>query len=183
MSLPTFDPQTPLFSLAALAGPRFAENDRFRLFAEKIYPRLVRARSQLAACYCAENGRPAVEPVLVTGVTVLQFLENVPDREAVEWLHRPIGWAFALNRAPGEPGFDPTVVVRYRERLLKHQRAPVVFTAILEGLQEAGLVTRQSKQRLDSMFVMGRLARMSRLECVRETLWSRAGRSRRARRR
>jgi transposase len=101
---------------------------------------------------------------------LLQFLENVPDRQAVELLGYHAGWAFALNRALGEPGFDPTVLVRFRERLIEHKQAPVVFGAILEGLQEAGLVSRQSKQRLDSMFVMGRLARMSTLECVRETL-------------
>jgi hypothetical protein len=76
----------------------------------------------------------------------------------VELLGYHAGWAFALNRALGEPGFDPTVLVRFRERLIRHEKAAAVFTAILEGLQEAGLVARQSKQRLDSMFVMGRPA-------------------------
>jgi hypothetical protein len=157
----------------------FAADDRFRLFAEKICPQLVAARPELVSCYCPDNGRPAVEPVLVAGVTMVQFLENAPDRQAVELLGHHAGWAFALNRALGEPGFDPTVLVRFRERLIAHQKAAVVFTAILEGLQKAGLVPRQGKQRLDSMFVLGRLARMSTLECVRETLRLGTGRGRR----
>src|SRR5208282_3699112 len=40
----------------------------------------------------------------------------------------------------------------------------------LQGLKEAGLVERRCAQRLDSMQIMGLVSRMSRLECVRETL-------------
>ena len=34
--------------------------------------------------YCADNGRVACEPVLLLGVSILQYLEGVPDRQAVE---------------------------------------------------------------------------------------------------
>jgi hypothetical protein len=44
------------------------------------------------------------------------------------------------------------------------------FTTILEALVEAGLVSRQSRQRLDSTQMFGRVAKMSRLDCVRESL-------------
>lgn len=170
MSLPTFDPQARLFSLAAATGQAFAADNRFRLFGEKIYPLLVAERPKLEGCYCADNGRPAIEPVLGLGLSVLQFLEGVPDRQAVELLQYHAGWALALNRPLGEPGFDPSVLSRFRTRLVQHQQAPVAFAAILRGLQEAGLVARQSKQRLDSMYVLGKLERMNTLECVRETL-------------
>lgn len=170
MSLPDFQPQAPLFSWAALSGQLFAASDRFRLFAEKVYPHLIAARDELAACYCVDNGRPAVEPVLLAGVSLLQFLENVPDRPAVELLGYHAGWAFALNRSVGEAAFHPTALVRFRERLIEHEQAHLAFAAILEALQQAGLVARQSPQRLDSMFVIGRLARMNSLECVRESL-------------
>jgi hypothetical protein len=79
MSLPEFCTQQSLFGRATRLSELFVPDNRFRLFAEKIYPLLVGARPQLAACYCADNGRSAVEPVLVLGVSLLQFLENVPD--------------------------------------------------------------------------------------------------------
>jgi hypothetical protein len=41
---------------------------------------------------------------------------------------------------------------------------------VLEALVEAGLVARQSRQRLDSTQMFGRVSRMSRLDCVRESL-------------
>ena len=68
MSLPVFDPQTHLFGLQSRSSDVFSETDRYRLFAQKIYPLLVEARPKLEACYCQNNGRPAVEPVLLLGV-------------------------------------------------------------------------------------------------------------------
>src|SRR5271169_4099606 len=86
MSLPAFSTQAELFSTAGLSGCLFGPTDRYRLFALKIYPVLVQARSQLEGCYCADNGRVALEPVLLLVVSLLQYLEAIPDRQAVELL-------------------------------------------------------------------------------------------------
>ena len=81
----------------------FAPTDRYRLFAKVLYPPLVAARATLEKCYCPENGRVALEPVLMLGVSLLQFLDGVPDRQAVEMLRYHAGWNFALNRQFGRP--------------------------------------------------------------------------------
>ena len=70
MSLPAFTTQAELFSTAGLSGCLFGPTDRYRLFALKIYPVLAQARSQLQGCYCADNGRVALEPVLLLGVSL-----------------------------------------------------------------------------------------------------------------
>lgn len=170
MSLPDFSTQSSLFSMAALSGALFPEEDRYRIFARLIYPRLAAARSQLEKCYCADNGRVAIEPVMMLGVSVLQYLDGLPDRAAVDMLHYHAGWNFALNRQLGEELFHPTSLVNFRQRLIEHGLSAIGFEAVLDGLVEAGLVTRRSRQRLDSTQVFGKLSRMSRLECVRETL-------------
>jgi hypothetical protein len=72
MSLPAFVAQPQLFSTAACARQLFGPANRYRIFAEKIQPLLVRARAKLAAASCADNGRPAIEAVLVLGVSLLQ---------------------------------------------------------------------------------------------------------------
>jgi len=84
MSLPAFSTQAELFSTAGLSGSLFASDDRYRLFALKIYPVLAGIRAKLEACYCADNGRIAIEPVLLLGLSLLQYLEAVPDRQAVD---------------------------------------------------------------------------------------------------
>src|SRR3569623_2992092 len=72
MSLPDFITQAELFSTAGLSGTLFAEKDRYRLFAWKVYLALARARIQLEKCYCPEKGRVAIEPVLLLGESILQ---------------------------------------------------------------------------------------------------------------
>jgi transposase len=170
MSLPAFSTQSELFSTAGLSRSLFEPTDRYRLFAKLVYPRLAQVRSELAGCYCEENGRSAVEPVLLLGVSVLQYVEGVPDRQAVERLKYHAGWSFALNRQIGDELFHPTTLVNFRQRLVEHDLSLVAFGMVLEALIEAGLVPRQSRQRLDSTQMFGRVSRMSRLDCVRETL-------------
>jgi transposase len=170
MSLPDFSTQGELFSTAGLSASLFAPTDRYRLFAKLVYPPLAAARGDLKSCYCLENGRVALEPVLMLGVSLLQYLDDVPDRQAVELLRYHAGWNFALNRQLGDPVFHPTSLVNFRQRLEEHQQSALGFTTILNALEAAGLVSKQSRQRLDSTQILGRVARMSRLDCVRETL-------------
>ena len=170
MSLPSFSTQSELFSTAAISSSLFPDTDRYRLFARLIYPQLVAARAQMEGCYCPDNGRLAIEPVLMLGVSLLQFLDGLPDRAAVEMLRYHAGWNFALNRQLGDELFHATSLVNFRQRLIEKDLSPLGFQAILDGLVEAGLVARQSRQRLDSTQIFGRISRMSRLECVRETL-------------
>jgi IS5 family transposase len=170
MSLPTFSAQGELFSTAGLSASLFAQTDRYRLFAKLVYPALVAVRPALEKCYCPDNGREALEPVVMMGTSILQYLDGVPDRQAVELIRYHAGWNFALNRQVGDAVFHPTSLVNFRHRLEEHQQSALAFTTILQALEEAGLVSRQSRQRLDSTQMMGRVARMSRLDCVRESL-------------
>ena len=103
MSLPQFSGQAELFSTAGLSSGLFAQSDRYRLFGKLVYPALAAARSTLEKFYCAENGRVAIEPVLLLGVSLLQHLDGVPDRQAVELLryHELTGATHTLVRFSG----------------------------------------------------------------------------------
>ncbi len=171
MSLPAVDSQPTLFgSIAAVAGDLFAEDDRYRLFARKVWPVLAGTRAELEKCYCCDNGRPGIEPVVLLGVLVFQFLERLPDRQALEMVKYHLGWKLALNLELEQPAFHPTVLVYFRQRLLEHGQAMLIFSAVLEALQEEGLIAKKTRQRLDSTHVVGVVARLSTLECTRETL-------------
>ena len=54
--------------------------------------------------------------------------------------------------------------------MLDYEQSGLGFTTVLNALEKAGLVSRQCRQRLDSTRMFGRVARMSRLDCVRESL-------------
>jgi hypothetical protein len=54
--------------------------NRYRLFQEeKIGPKLLALEPKLHWLYCKDNGRSAVDPVMLCGVTLLQFMEKVAD--------------------------------------------------------------------------------------------------------
>src|SRR6266536_208586 len=118
MSLPDFTTQAALFSISSRTDQLFGAADRYRLFASKIYPLLVSARASLEKLYCLDNGRPAVEPVLLSGVSLLQYLAALPDRPAVDQLGHPAGWNFALHRCLAGEVIHPTCLLHFRQRLI-----------------------------------------------------------------
>lgn len=142
----------------------------FTFFAGRIYPLLETYRDKLALTYCADNGRPSVEPVLLLGVLALQFVEKIPDRQAAENVQYDLRWRLALHMGLDDNSFDPSLLTKFRDRLLKGGLERVVFEAILNQLVTDGWVPKRSKQRLDSTHVCGLLKDMSRLECARQTI-------------
>jgi hypothetical protein len=171
MSLPQFDVQGSLFeSLGAIAPELFSDNDKYKRFAQKVWPVLAQSREQLLECYQADNGRPGVEPVMLLGVMIFQFLERVADRQAVELVKYHLGWKLALNLKLSEGGFHPTTLVYFRQRLIEYAKADVAMRAVLEALQKEGFIPKRSKRRLDSTHVLSAVRDLSALECVRESL-------------
>ena len=144
--------------------------ERFLFFREKVWPALLSVGPSLNTMYCADNGRPAVNPVRLLGVTLLQYMEKLPDRQAVEAMVFDVRWKCALEMEVDEGGFDPTVLVRFRERLTEHGLEGIGVEAALDAMRQAGYMGKKSKQRVDSTHVVGLVAEMSRLECVRETM-------------
>jgi transposase len=171
MGLPKFETQGSLFeSLGSIAPQLFDSDDRYKLFALKIWPLLSGCREELARCYDQGNGRPGVEPVVLLGVSIFQFLERIPDRQAVEMVKYHLGWKLALNLSLNDRGFHSTTLVNFRQRLLENDKGHVAFQTVLEALQKEGLIPKRAKQRLDSTHVLSAVREMSALECVRETL-------------
>ena len=170
MSIPKQDKQATFFDATLLAQGLFDARDRFEIFRREVQPALEAIRGDLCQLYCLDNGRPGIEPVLMAGVTLLQFMERVPDRKATENVRLHLGWKHALNLRIDERGFHPTSLVTFRDRLTGHENGRLLFDGILQALHRKGLVKRRGKQRLDSTHVLGAVAHMGRLEVVRETI-------------
>ena len=170
MSVPREYGQGTLFDAPLLLDRLFGKTDRYRLFRARVMPVLRGMREELAKLYCDDNGRPAIEPVTIAGVTVLQYMENTPDRQVAEAARLHLGWKYALDLPLDYSGFHATSLVVFRERLLEAKLEGLLFDKVLETLQAAGLVRRRNKQRIDSTHIVGNVAKLSRLELVRETI-------------
>jgi transposase len=170
MSIPQAKEQTTFLDVAVMVEGLFSGNNRYRLFREKILPTLQGIRQELCGLYCEDNGRPAVEPVIALGATLLQFMEKVPDRKAAENMAMHLGWKYALDMEIDEKGFHYSSLCNFRDRLVDGDAKRIAFDSIAKALREAGIVRKNSKQRLDSTHIIGNVSAMSRLECVRESI-------------
>ena len=170
MSVRPVAAQRSFYHTDYLAGNLFGPANRYRLFREKIWPKLLEFAPKLEALYCAENGRPPIDPVLLCGVTLLQFMEKVADRRASEQVVYHLGWKYALDLELDYGGFHATVLVYFRDRLEEKKAQRLIFDGVVDLLIELGLVKRKGKQRLDSTHIVGYVKAMSWMECAIETL-------------
>jgi transposase len=170
MSVKSTSAQRSFYHSAFLCQDLLGPTHRYRLFREEILPKLQTLRSQLESLYCEDNGRPAIDPVILAGVTLLQFMERVADRAAGEHVVFHLGWKYALDLELTYEGFHPTVLVYFRDRLQGKKAERVIFDGVVDLLTELGLVKKRGPQRLDSTHVVGYVKEMSRLDCATETV-------------
>jgi hypothetical protein len=92
----------------------------------------------------ADIGRRSVPPMIVAVVMVLQRLEGLSDREAVERFSFDVRWKYAAGGLDFDhPGFAHTVLVDMRARLARSDRPGRIFEVALDAARAAGLVGRR----------------------------------------
>jgi transposase len=117
-----------------------------------------------------ERGQPAESPARLALVTVLQFVEGLPDRQAADAVRGRIDWKYALGLELSDPGFDYSVLSEFRSRLLAGSAEERLLTAQLKLFQARGLVKAGGRQRTDSTHVVAVIRQLNRLELVGESL-------------
>jgi Transposase DDE domain/Transposase domain (DUF772) len=117
-------------------------------------------------------GRRSVPPSVVATVMVLQRLEGLSDREAVDRFTFDARWRYAAGvggwDGAGPTGFAHTVLVDLRERLRRSARPDRVFEVALTAAREAGLVGR--RRVLDSTPLYDAVATMDTVTLIRSAI-------------
>jgi hypothetical protein len=131
------DPQHSLFSAANLPH---------RVPADSFYGRMAAVSDvlfkddDLKEMYDPGNGRPSLPPSILSGVLLLQFHDDVSDEEAVQRLQFDLRWQVALNLPTDYPGFDPTSLGNFRERLAEHGQERYAFDRFVAVGRTAGFI-------------------------------------------
>jgi transposase len=115
-------------------------------------------------------GQPGLPPWRLALVTILQFRENLADRQAAEAVRARIDWKYLLSLELTDPGFDFSVLSEFRDRLLAGNAAELLLDKLLERCRALGLLTARGQQRTDSTHVLAAIRVLNRLELVAETL-------------
>src|SRR5882757_2889402 len=140
----------------------------------------IRIRDALGSLFADEEfagmfgvrGRPGLSPGQLALVSVLQFAENLSDRQAADAVRGRIEWKYALGLELDDPGFDFTVLSGFRARLVEHGQEELVFGLVLERLSELGFLRAGGRQRTDSTHVLAAVRSLNRSEFVGEVLRS-----------
>ncbi|WP_375232027.1 transposase [Streptomyces sp. NWU339] len=96
------------------------------------------------------RGRPGISPDRLALVSILQFAENLTDRQAAHAVRARIDVKYLLGLELTDPGFDHTVLTGFRDRLLAHSLEERILDLLLEQLAGMGLVASGGRQRTDS---------------------------------
>lgn len=124
---------------------------------------------ELFADLFADVGRRSVPPLVVAVVMVLQRLDGLSDREAVERFTFDARWKYAAGGLPFDyPGFAHTVLVDMRARLARSTRPNRIFERTLEVARDAGLVG--VRRVLDSTPLYDAVATMDTVTLVRSAI-------------
>jgi IS5 family transposase len=142
------DPNRELLDAAALCGHlvpagsvhAFLAEHRGRLFPDELFEDL----------FPSGRGRPSVPADVVATVMVLQSLEGLSDRDALDELRMNIAWKVAAGRPLDDPGFHATVLTLWRNKLRASKAPERIFDAVRAVILETGILTGKARRALDS---------------------------------
>jgi transposase len=116
------------------------------------------------------DGQPTISPWRLALVTVMQFAENLSDRQASEAVRSRIDWKYALSLDLTDAGFDYSVLSEFRTRLVAGDAGERLLDALLTRLRQGGWLKARGQQRTDSTAVLAAVRELNQLEIVGETL-------------
>jgi transposase len=122
-----------------------------------------------AGLFSAE-GQPALSPMRLCLVLLMQFAEGLSDRQAAEAVRTRIDWKYLLCLELTDTGFHYSVLSEFRGRLVTGGAEAHIFNRVLEMCRTKGLIKKRGQQRTDSTQVFAAIRTLNRLELVGETL-------------
>ncbi len=142
------DPNRELLDAQALVGHlvpagtvyAFLGEHRRRLFPDELF----------ADLFGSGRGRPSVPAEVIATVLVLQSLEGLSDREALQAVRTDLRWKVAAGLTLDDEGFHPTVLTLWRNKLRQSQRPERIFDAVRDVVTSTGVLNGKTRRALDS---------------------------------
>ena len=142
------DPNPELLDAMAMCGHLVARDSVHWFLAEhrqRLFP-----DDMFADLFASGRGRPSVPADVIATVMVLQALDNLSDREAINQLRNSISWKVAAGRSLADEGFHPTVLTLWRNKLRGSDRPQRIFDAVREVIDATKVLSGKTRRALDS---------------------------------
>ncbi|MCH8990847.1 MAG: transposase, partial [Acidobacteria bacterium] len=118
----------------------FLAEHRRRLFPDDMFGDL----------FASQRGRPSVPGDVTATVMVLQSLEGLSDRDAVDSFRTDLKWKVACGVSLGDEGLHPTLLTLWRNRLRTSDAPERIFDAVRAVVADTGVLRGRTRRALDS---------------------------------
>ena len=118
----------------------------------------------------SSQGAPGESAVRLALVTIVQYMEDLSDRDVAEAVPARIDLKYFLSLPLEDEGFDYSVLSEFRQRLLAGKAESLLLDKLLAVCKAKGWVKARGKQRSDSTHVLAAVRSLRRGELVGETL-------------
>jgi IS5 family transposase len=103
-------------------------------------------------------GRPSLPATRMAAVLALQVLHDYSDRETAEAVRFDVRWKVAIGARLDDPGFDPSSLVYWRNRIAKSARPHRINDAVKTVIEETGVLTGRRRRAVDSTILADAVA-------------------------
>ncbi len=138
-----------LLDAAALAGHLVPAGSMFAFLAEhraQVFP-----DADYADLFAPPGrGRPSLPATQMAAVLALQALHDYSDRETAEAVKFDVRWKTAIGASLDDPGFDPSSLVYWRNRIAKSERPHRVNDAVKMVVEQTGILKGRRRRAVDS---------------------------------
>jgi Transposase domain (DUF772)/Transposase DDE domain len=103
-------------------------------------------------------GRPSLPATQMAAVLTLQALCDYSDREAAEAVRFDVRWKVAIGAPLDDPGFDPSTLVYWRNRIARSERPHRVNDAVRKVIEQTGVLRGRRRRAVDSTILADAVA-------------------------
>lgn len=103
-------------------------------------------------------GRPSIPATQMAAVMTLQALCDYSDRETAEAVRFDVRWKAAIGVPLDDPGFDPSSLVYWRNRIAKSGRPHRINDAIKKVVEQTGVLKGRRRRAVDSTILADAVA-------------------------
>ena len=103
-------------------------------------------------------GRPSIPVTQMAAVMTLQALHDYSDREAAEAVRFDVRWKVAIGAPLDDPGFDPSSLVYWRNRIARSARPHRVNDAVRKVVEQTGILKGRRRRAVDSTILADAVA-------------------------
>lgn len=117
----------------------------------------------------SSTGRPAEAPWRLALVSIVQYVEDLSDRQAAYAVRARSDWTYVLGLELTDSGFDCSILSDFRARLIAAQAQQRICEHLGTQLGDGRWLKKRGIPHTDSTHVLAAVLRRNRLELLGET--------------